>query len=788
MMCRRDLRSVVSSSVVALLLGLPFHAAVAQYAPTVGYMHPAGVAAGQTVEVTLGGYDWTPDMQLFVHDPRIKAEIVGPIGPVTIPEPPYWFGKKARRGPFPIPRELKVRLTVGADVPPGIVRWQAANANGVTNVGKFVVGAGLEIAEKTARKQPQLLDTLPVTVSAQLKMTQEVDRYRFKLPKAGPVTCVVSSRGIDSPINGILEIRDETGRIVADAADTAGNDTALTFAAEAGREYVASVYDVDFRGDRSFTYRLLVSPGPRAVTAIPAAGKRGETRPVEFVGYGIATGVPRLESLTKPVTFPSDPDATSFRYTLETPHGNSPPLTLGLSDLVETVEPADPNPAVRALALPTAVTGVIDEQFGEDRYRLVGKKGDAWQIGVEAARLGSPLDVSLAILDAQGKELLRTEDSPGTTDVELLYAVPADGEYVLVVSDTSGRSGNRAATYRLEVAAPVPGFSISMPDLLAIPLGGKASLPLKVTRTGGFKAPIPVTVTGLPAGCSVPPMLVVAEGQGALNIEITAAADVAVAAAAVTVTAEATIGDKPMKRTAGPSVVAITLKAPFSLDAEGLDDVTKWPRGSTFPGPVLIQRDAGFTGEIMLEMHSRQGRVIQGIWGPELPVPGDVNRALYPIYLPEWLETTRTSRMVVNGVAKIPDPKGNVRYSLQKLKTRIGFLPGGAMMKLASGVAEITSQPGAKLSVPVTVSRNNDLTEPVTLELICDEETAPHFTAEKVTMTADRPTTEFPIQILPTAPATGEFEVTIRATLLQHGTLPVISESKILVTLAPPKP
>ncbi len=35
----------------------------------------------------------------------------------------------------------------------------------------------------------------------------------------------------------------------------------------------------------------------------------------------------------------------------------------------------------------------------------------------------------------------------------------------------------------------------------------------------------------------------------------------------------------------------------FSIDAEGKDDVTKWPRGTTFPAPVLIERDEGFEGE-----------------------------------------------------------------------------------------------------------------------------------------------------------------------------------------------
>src|SRR6187200_1752494 len=86
----------------------------AQEAPLMGYMYPAGGQAGQTVDVVLGGYEWTPDMQVFVHDPRIRLEIAGAPGPVIVPEPPYWFGKKSRRGPFKMPRETPAKLTIPA--------------------------------------------------------------------------------------------------------------------------------------------------------------------------------------------------------------------------------------------------------------------------------------------------------------------------------------------------------------------------------------------------------------------------------------------------------------------------------------------------------------------------------------------------------------------------------------------------------------------------------------------------------------------------------------------------
>src|SRR6266702_866748 len=125
-----------SSVVLFLSVVSLFHipcSAQAQKAPETGYVFPPGGKAGTTVEVRLGGYDWTPDMEYFVHDKRVKLIATGPPGPILIPPPPYWFGAKGRIAALPLPREVPAKLVIPADVPPGPIYWQAANANGATN-------------------------------------------------------------------------------------------------------------------------------------------------------------------------------------------------------------------------------------------------------------------------------------------------------------------------------------------------------------------------------------------------------------------------------------------------------------------------------------------------------------------------------------------------------------------------------------------------------------------------------------------------------------------------------
>ena len=196
---------------------------------------------------------------------------------------------------------------------------------------------------------------------------------------------------------------------------------------------------------------------------------------------------------------------------------------------------------------------------------------------------------------------------------------------------------------------------------------------------------------------------------------------------------------------------------------------------------MLIARDAGFDGEIMLEMTSMQGRHVQGITGPELVVAPGVNRILYPVYLPEWLETTRTSRMVVNGVAKVADPKGNVRYSVSHQKTRMGFLPTGALLKISAGETEFQAKPGAKISIPIHIDRSEKLTARISLELCGQDSQSSPFTATPQDLASDVSHTEFTVSIIPTASAPAEHPLKIRATLLNDGSYPVISETTVLV-------
>ena len=745
-------------------------------------MFPPGGRPGENVDVVLGGYDWTPDMQLFPHDSRITLEMTGTPGPVIVPEPPYWFGKKARRSPFLLPRETQARLTIPSDISPGVYKWQVANANGASASGRFAVLKHPHFVEPDQRGEVVVLPALPVTISGQIKHIEEVDRYQFRVARPGLVTVSTLARELNSALNAVLEVRDDTGRLVADAADTAGVDTELTFVADASRDYTLSVYDLDFRGNRAFVYQVSLSTGPRILATIPAAGQRGQTRSVEFVGYGLTGTSTQLERVSREVTFPETANHESFAFGFDSPAGATS-ATFELRNGTELVETEITGP----MSVPLAVTGVLDERYGEDRYSLTGSKGDVWTINVSSARHISPIDVSVAVFDSTGKELKRSDDEAGTIDAAFEFRVPADGEYQLAVADTSGRSGDRSATYRLRVEEATPGFRFTAPELLNAPIGKPAKLALKVVRSGGLTAPIRVSIEGLPVGVTVPEELVIPEKKNDLSVELTVAENAAATASLITIRGETLpVEGQPespsVTAVADPLLLATTITPPFSVDAEGKDDVAKWPRGTTFPYPVLIEREDGFTGDIVLEMTSRQGRHRQGITGPELTVSPGINRILYPIFLPEWLETTRTSRMVVNGVAKIADPQGNERYSLVRQKTRMGFLPTGALLKLGTENAEFDVKPGQTLNIPLSISRAPELTEPAIIELLPNDA---GISVEPLSLSGTEGTASLALAVPANQAAGSEHSLTIRATVQKNGHLPTVSQTDVLLIAVP---
>jgi hypothetical protein len=225
------------------------------------------------------------------------------------------------------------------------------------------------------------------------------------------------------------------------------------------------------------------------------------------------------------------------------------------------------------------------------------------------------------------------------------------------------------------------------------------------------------------------------------------------------------------------------MKPRIKITPEGLDDVRKVHRGSTYLAPLLIERLEGYEGPITLEMTARQQRHRQGLSSREFVVSPARTRVEYPIFVPEWMETTKTSRMILNGVVQVSDPMGNFRSLVQRMEMRIGILPEGALLKIASPVGEISVKPGEEIRLPLIVSRAPELNEAVIVELLADASQTMLFSAEPVRFSVSDREGTLAVRLANDAPCHGDLSLTVRATALQKGSGPVVSETTVVVTV-----
>jgi len=758
----------------------------------VGYVFPPGGKAGTTVNVRLAGQDWTPDVQFLLHDSRAKLEILTPPGEVLMPEPPYWYGIKSMANDPPLPREVGARLVLPAELPVGPLRWRVVNASGASNCGIFIVSRDNEVLEQENRKEPQVLAALPVNVSGRIGRIEEIDRYCFTADKSGPVTCELTARRLGSDFHGVLEIHDQEGRLLAESVDTQGHDPVLTFYADKGKSYSIAVRDIDHRGYRSYTYRLSLTAGPRVLAALPVSGRRGEKRVVEFFGIGVASGQPKLESVTKEVTFPADAQH-AFAYRLETPWGSAPEFLLGVSDVPELLEPQAVDASARRLTIPSALTGRLLERDSVDRYTIDAKKGDSFHLTAEANRFGSSLDLMLAVIGPEGKELANSDDRPGSTDPSLVVKIPADGVYQVVVSDMSGTAGTPTSVYRLAVEVTEPDFRLEAAPVANIPIGEDAKLIVKVLREGGLKEPIKLNVSGLPEGVSVPADLLVPAAAVSFVVPLTCTKEAPVSSGFVQITGTAKIGDKDVTRTVRAPVagslaqrdpelsqvnnilMATTLKPPFKLKCVEADGGRRVNRGATHLAELAIERNEGFTGEVVLDMAATQSRHRQGIRGPRLTVPPGVDKVLYPVFLPELLETTRTSRIAVVAMTRIPDGRGTPRWVLAPMQGQVTMSIEGALLKLSHAASELRVQAGQTVNVPFKLARSANFQQPAKLELVVPEPLAGLVKAEAVNLTAKQDAVDFAIATTVDPRLFGSWTFTVRASAVRDNH-PVVSE------------
>jgi hypothetical protein len=228
---------------------------------------------------------------------------------------------------------------------------------------------------------------------------------------------------------------------------------------------------------RTVTFQL--SGEAIGLAPLPGSGPEVRTTAPGSLGAIRVAGPNRIEVA---VTVPGDAPVGSYSIQVRTADGLSGALPLAIGDLAEVAEeePNDDRATAQALSLPVCAEGSCTG-VDRDQFRFRGKRGETLVLEVEARRLGSGLDAALTILDASGRDLAAEAVAlPTHGDPRLVFTVPADGDYVVVLHDIKYAAGGDPF-YRLKIGRFACADAV-------FPLGWRRGAALEVEFQGGTLA------------------------------------------------------------------------------------------------------------------------------------------------------------------------------------------------------------------------------------------------------------------------------------------------------------
>lgn len=421
---------------------------------------------------------------------------------------------------------VSLRVTIDPQAIPGNHELRLATAQGLSNPIVFVVGDLPEIAAPYrhvsmalsagggaplptyahAEAPTQAIKlTLPIVLNGQM-IPGAVDRYRFSARKGQMIIASARTRALIPYLSDTvpgwsqlsLSIFDASGREIA-AADHDGfrQEALLNLKIPDDGEYVLSVHDLLNRGREDFIYRVELGELPWVSAIFPLGARLGVDARFELDGWNLVSRFLKLDSGIAGIQV--------------LPEGRQKglvnPLSMEFGDLPERLirsSPVKPLP----IRLPVVLNGRIAKPGESARFVFHARAGEELVVESLARRLGSPLDSRLTIYDMHGVKLVSNDDFADPSfgllthqaDSRIAFHVPADGSYLLDLSDALS-SGGKSYAYRLRVSAPRPDFDVfALPASIQIKRGQSATVEVRLIRRDGFVEPVTLRLADTDSG------------------------------------------------------------------------------------------------------------------------------------------------------------------------------------------------------------------------------------------------------------------------------------------------
>lgn len=274
------------------------------------------------------------------------------------------------------------------------------------------------------------------------RIAVEVEAMRLGTTLFDPYVAILDAKRFE------LASADDTPLVVQDA-------TASAVAPEDGK-YIIEVRESSYAGNGACNYRLHVGTFPRPTAVYPAGGPVGQEVDLRFLGDAAGEFSQKFKL----------PDALIADYgVLPGPDGNwapsANPFRLSSSGNSLEIEPNNALAEATPAELPNAFNGIIQSAGDADYFKFTAKAGQQYEVECYGRRIRSAVDPVMYLYNAQGGAIASNDDSRGP-DSYFRFGVPADGEYVLMVTDHLKRGGPDFV-YRVEFQPIQPRLELSIP-------------------------------------------------------------------------------------------------------------------------------------------------------------------------------------------------------------------------------------------------------------------------------------------------------------------------------------
>ncbi|MEX0977565.1 MAG: hypothetical protein WDZ48_01860, partial [Pirellulales bacterium] len=231
----------------------------------------------------------------------------------------------------------------------------------------------------------------------------------------------VRAARIDSRMDPAVSLYDSAGRRLAFARGTHRHDAIVDVSLESDGEYLLKLHDFTYQGGDEYFYRLALHDGPHIDFVVPAAGEPGSKGRFMLYGRNLPGSKPsevelrgaKLEQVEVEIPLPKDAPLPlsaenlhtyeagleSIAYTLESPQGESNPVTIYLAEapVVLEQEPNDEPSKAQAVTAPCEFVGQFYPQSDRDWITFQAKKDEALWMEVISQRMGLATDPYLLV-------------------------------------------------------------------------------------------------------------------------------------------------------------------------------------------------------------------------------------------------------------------------------------------------------------------------------------------------------------------------------------------------------